>query len=267
MQLIKAKQPLYNRLQIYNNNLIDKKMNLAYDYHEALTDSKYDSFAKETVYTNIYNINSPQTVKDFKRLVKSPLTSNEAVYKHVTRISADNVTKIISEKETERVLKNLQYVEKSLNQAKFDITKYNAHASKLSSPVSRQSILERCVTDGKMYSGRELSYKELNNLSKDLEKYKQTTIEDQLWQDANKEAAANGLDPLMTHKVWIWSTLEKTRHQGMDEVTVGIDEMFDVVNEVTGETDQLRFPRDIENDSNGCSNICNCECDLEYIKL
>jgi hypothetical protein len=242
-------------------------MNLAYDYHEALDDSKYDSFAKETVYTNIYNINSPQTVKDFKRLIKSPLTSNDAIYKNLTRISADNVTKIISEKETERVLKNLEYVEKSLNQAQFDITKYNAQASKLSSTVSRQSILERSLTDGKMYNGRELSYKELNNLSKDLEKYKQTSIEDQLWADANKEAAANGLDPVKTHKVWIWSALENTRHMDMDEQTVDISEMFDVVNEVTGDADQLRFPRDIENDSNGCSNICNCECDVEYVNL
>jgi hypothetical protein len=242
-------------------------MNLAYDNHEALDDAKYDSFAKETVYTNIYNINSPQTVKDFKKLVKSPLTSNDAIYKHLTRISADNVTKIISEKETERVLKNLEYVEKSLKQAQFDITKYNSQTSNLSSTVSRQSILERSLIDGRMYNGRELSYKELNNLSRDLEQYKQTRIEDQLWQDANQEAAANGLDPVKTHKVWAWSTLENTRHMGMDEETVPINEMFTVVNEVTGDTDQLRFPRDIENDSNGCSNICNCQCDVEYVKL
>jgi len=182
-------------------------------------------------------------------------------------MSADKVTKVISEKETERVLKNLQYVEKSLNQAQFDITKYNSQANKLSSTVSRQSILERSLTNGKMYNGRELSYKELNNLSKDLEKYKQTHIEDQLWQDANKNAVENGLDPVKTHKVWIWSALEKTRHSGMDGVTVEMSEMFDVENEVTGDMDQLRFPRDVENDSNGCSNVCNCGCDIEYVKL
>lgn len=212
-------------------------------------------------------MNHPNTVKDFNKLVKSPLTSNDALYKQLVRTSADKTTKIISEKETERVLKNLQYVEKSLNQAQIDITKYNSQASKLSSTVSRQSILERCVTNGKMYNGRELSYRQLNNLSKDLEQYKQTLVQDQLWTDANKEAAANNLDPVMTHKVWVWSQLEKTRHAGMEGQTVEMSEMFDVVNDVTGDTDQLRFPRDVENDSNGCSNICNCGCDVEYVKL
>lgn len=242
-------------------------MNLAYDNHEAIDNSSYDSFSKESVYTTIYNMNHPNTVKDFNKLVKSPLTSNESLYKHLVRTSADNTTKIISEKETERVLKNLQYVEKNLQQAQFDIAKYNSQTAKLSSTVSRQSILERSLTNGKMYNGRELSYKQLNNLSKDLEKYKQTLIQDQLWTDANKNAAENGLDPVMTHKVWIWSGLEKTRHSQMDEQTVEINEMFDVENEITGDTDQLRFPRDVENDSNGCSNICNCGCDVEYVKL
>ncbi|MDZ4170601.1 MAG: hypothetical protein U1C19_00425 [Methanobacteriaceae archaeon] len=238
-------------------------MNIFYDNEPDGSD--YTSFSQEQIYTNIYNLNHPNTVRDFQRLIKSPLTNNETLYKHLTRISADNVTKIISEKETERVLKNLQYIEKTLQQTQLDITKYNAQASKLSSTVSRQNILERSLLDGKMYNGRELSYKELNNLSKDLEQYKQTRIEDQLWQDANKEAAANGFDPVKTHKVWIWSALENTRHMDMDEETVPINEMFTVVNEVTGDTDQLRFPRDIENDSNGCSNICNCQCDVEYI--
>ena len=239
-------------------------MNLAYDNHDAIDNSNYDSFSKESIYNTIYNMNHPNTVKDFNKLVKSPLTSNESLYKHLVRTSADNTTKIISEKETERVLKNLQYVEKNLQQAQFDIAKYNSQTAKLSSTVSRQSILERSLSNGKMYNGRELSYKQLNNLSKDLE---QTLIQDQLWADANKNAAENGLDPVMTHKVWIWSGLEKTRHSGMDGQTVEINEMFDVENEITGDTDQLRFPRDVENDSNGCSNICNCGCDVEYVKL
>lgn len=242
-------------------------MNLAYDNHDAIDNSNYDSFSKDAVYTTIYNLNHPNTVRDLQKLVKSPLTSNDALYKHLTRTSADNTTKIISEKETERVTKNLQYVEKNLQQAKFDIDKYNSLSKKLSPTVSRQSILERCVTNGKMYNGRELSYRQLSNLSKDLEQYKQTLIQDQLWTDANKEALANNLDPVKTHKVWVWSELEHTRHAGMEGQTVEMEEMFEVVNDVTGDTDQLRFPRDVENDSNGCSNICNCGCDVDYVKL
>ena len=95
MQLLKAKQPLYNRLQIYNNNLVDKKINLAYDNHEAIDNSNYDSFSKETVYTTIYNMNHPNTVKDFNKLVKSPLTSNDALYKHLVRTSSDKTTNCV----------------------------------------------------------------------------------------------------------------------------------------------------------------------------
>jgi hypothetical protein len=235
-------------------------------YADTLKDSDFDIFKQDAIYSSLYNLNHPETIKSFNRLVKSPLTSNSAIYKNLVKTSADNVTKIISEKETERVLKNLQYVEKNLQQAQFDISKYNELSSKLSSTVSRQSILERSLTNGEMYNGRELSYKQLNNLSKDLEKYKQSNIENQLWTDANKNAIENGLDPVMTHKVWVWSELEHTRHAGMEGQTVEFDEMFEVVNDVTGDTDSLRFPRDVENDSNGCSNVCNCGCDIEYVK-
>lgn len=118
-----------------------------------------------------------------------------------------------------------------------------------------------------MYNGRELSYKQLNNLSRDLDKYKNNNIDHQLVLDSNKEAEANGHDPLKTHQEWIWSHLDNTRHSEMDGVVIEVGELFEVTNEITGDVDNLRFPQDIENDENGCSNICNCDCSVEYVKL
>ena len=81
----------------------------------------------------------------------------------------------------------------------------------------------------------------------------------------NDQASREGLKPLKSKKVWMWTPNERTRHEGMDEQTVDLDAKFTVVNDVTGDTDYLLFPRDIENDRNGCSNTCNCLCDYEII--
>ena len=40
----------------------------------------------------------------------------------------------------------------------------------------------------------------------------------------------------------------------MDNHANNLDEKFEVVNELTGDTDYMRFPADIENDNNNCSN-------------
>lgn len=261
--MIKAKEPLFRQLQIYLNNLVDKKVNQYYDTNLDKYGS-YDSFSQEAIYTTIFNLNQPKTVRDFQRLLKSPLTSNDAIYKNLVRLKADKVTKIISEKETERAIKNLDYVEKTLAQTKVEITTYNNAINKLSPVTSRYTILEKSLSEGQMYSGRELSYKELNNLSKDLENYKYNKIDYEEKLGANQEALRNGLDQPYTHKVWNWSQLEKTRHSGMDGTTVPIDEKFIVYNEVTGDVDYLDFPGDVENYSNP-GNVINCGCGVEYI--
>lgn len=70
---------------------------------------------------------------------------------------------------------------------------------------------------------------------------------------------------LYTHKVWLWSQAEDTRHSQMDDQTVPIDEMFQIVNEVTGDEDEGMFPRDDDNISP--SNSYNCLCDIKYITI
>lgn len=71
----------------------------------------------------------------------------------------------------------------------------------------------------------------------------------------------NNGNQLYTTKTWIWSGAEKTRHMGMDNITIPIDEDFVVINEVTGDVDYLKYPCD-ENGSP--SNTYNCLCDIVY---
>jgi len=113
-------------------------------------------------------------------------------------------------------------------------------------------------------SGKELSYRQLDNLAKYLERYKLNKVDYQTALAINHEAVANGLPPVYTHKRWIWSGLENTRHKGMDGEVVELEEPFTVVNEVSGVVDYLMFPGDVESYAN-VGNVINCGCFVEYI--
>ena len=114
------------------------------------------------------------------------------------------------------------------------------------------------------FTGRELSYKELDRLAKNLENYKQKRVDYDEARAINNEALKNGLPQVYTHKRWIWSELENTRHSNMDGVIVDFYDLFTVRNEVNGDVDGLLFPGDVENYVNP-SNVINCGCDVEYI--
>lgn len=258
----KSEKDLYRQLQIYLNNLIDKKVNQIND--PDLNKYTANSFAQEAIFLNIFSLNNPTIVRDFQTILNSPLTDNNAVTRNLISVSADNTARIISELETERVLKNLEYVERTLEQSKIDLDKYNSLSEKLSPTVSRQEILERSLEEGKMYNGRDLSYKELNNLAKNLENYKTHRVDYDEALAINEEARANGLPPVYTHKKWIWSGLENTRHSNMDDEIVELEDMFEVKNEVSGDIDHLLFPGDVENYHNP-GNIINCGCTYEII--
>lgn len=72
---------------------------------------------------------------------------------------------------------------------------------------------------------------------------------------------SNG-EQLAVQKMWIWSTLENTRHSLMDGEVVGIDEYFDVYNEQADYSEQGLYPRD---PSMSDGNIMNCMCSCDYL--
>jgi len=259
-QLFKAKEPLYDTLQEYNDNLIDKKVNLYYQNYDE-EDNFYDSFSTAMIFATLFNMNYRYIVKDFNKLLKNPFIKDNPLFMNIVKHSAEKTTKLIAEKETERVVKNIGYVDRILKESKIDIDKYN---SMVSSGLSRKEILEKTITEGKTYSGQDLSYKQLNNLAKDLEGYKSHRVDYDTALLINQEAVANGLPPVYTHKRWIWSQLEKTRHSNMDGEVIELEERFTVTNEVTGDVDFLLFPGDVENYSN-VGNVINCKCDVEYL--
>lgn len=258
----KAKTPLQIKIQRINNKAIDEK--ILYDYGVTDIDNYGTPYYKEEVLmAEIGSANLIATYSDMSRLLdRSIVTQN-----NITQMEKYNASKHISDKitkvEVERINKNIKYVEQTLKEVELDINKYKSLIEKLPKQVSRQELLQRATIEGKNYMGREYSYKELRNLSRDLERYKTANMDYQVKMIENQQANREGLPVPNTEKTWIWSKMEKTRHSKMDGKTVRFTEKFEVINEITGDTDMMRFPGDIENDNNNCSNVCNCGCSYE----
>lgn len=257
-----AHLPLQIKIQNIANNAIDEI--ILYYYGETdIEEYGTPAYKEEVLNSQISQANLLATRRDMARLLNNSLVTNNSI----TRMEHYNASKQISDKitkvEVERIGKNLKYVEQTLKEADLNINKYKELIEKLPTQVSRKDVLQKALETGQNYKGKQYSYKELNQVSKSLETYKLSHMDYEVGMMENRQANREGLPTPNTIKTWIWSRLEKTRHSHMDGETVRFGEMFEVVNEKTGDTDMMRFPHDIENDSNNCSNICNCGCSYE----
>ena len=274
----KARHRTYTRIQLINNELIDKKIT---EWNNEYSDPFYDPYTYDNVYGRIVGVNRAASANDLQRILRHSMVTRNPQTEFEARRVIGNVSDSLTKLEAERLVKNLDYVENVLSTAEVNIAKYEALIEKLPHQVSRKEVLEKCITGqkelpaskrqawlernlerGASYN-KEYTYRELNQLSRDLEKYKTNRLDYETAIMENKQADREGYDRINESKTWIWSTLEKTRHADMDGETVDLTEKFEVVNEVTGDVDYLLFPGDVENDHNNCSNICNCGCSYE----
>jgi hypothetical protein len=275
----KAHHTIHMRVQLTNNRLVDKKI---LEWNDELSGDVYDPYSTAAITAEIEGYNRIATDKELRRILKhSVITRNPQTQMEATKIISsisDDVTLI----EAERMIKNLNYVENVLTNANVDIGKYEALVEKLPQSTSRKEVLERCIMEGKSlpankrqafleralerghnYKGRQYTYKELNQLSRDLERYKVNRMDYETAIMENRQANREGYANVNETKTWIWSTLEKTRHEAMDGETIPLSAKFEVENSQTGDIDYLLFPGDVANDHNNCSNICNCQCSYE----
>ena len=246
------------------NNAVDEKVLTYYDDPETLRESTgTPSYNESVLTTQIGNLNRIATSQDFKRLMSHNLIEPDSITKLLAQGKAKHIADNITKAEVERTLKNLDYIEKTLNEVELRVDTYKELIKKLPKKTSRLDILNKAKETGVMLDGRKV--RDLDKLAEALEDYKQNHMKYENALLENNQASREGYDPLKTKKVWVWSKLERTRHLGMDGVTVDLYDKFTVVNDITHEVDYLRFPRDIENDKHGCSNICNCGCSYEII--
>ena len=188
----KAHTPIHTRIQFVNNRLVDKKI---IEWDNEYASDVYDPYAPAVIAEEINKYNRIATEADLRRILKhslivrNPQTTLEAS-KVVSSVSGD-----LTLLEVERTIKNLNYVENVLNTANLDVGKYEAMVEKLPAATSRKSVIEKCIVDSKDLPptrrqawlernlergasyNKQYTYKELNQLSRDLERYKTNRLD------------------------------------------------------------------------------------------
>lgn len=262
IRIQKSRRPLQQRLQRINNEVID---DFVFTYHTNMSDNIVDKSKPDYYRNKIFNLNMADTRLAFSRLLDKSILRNDTVNKIAADMHTNKVATILTNTEVERIQKNVLWADHVLSNSEFQIDTYKRLVEKMRPTSNRKLMLEKSIKEGtNIISGREYTYKELKNVSRDLEKYKTNSLDLEKLNMENSQAIRDGGDMIHTTKTWVWSRLEKTRHMGMDNQTVNINGKFEVYNEVTGDVDFLLFPGDIDNDDHNCSNICNCACSVIY---
>ena len=255
-----ARRLLHRKIQQINNRLIDKKI-LEYD---TTSDTTIDTFKPAVYGSEIIKLNRIATAQDFQRLLNNSMVTKADWSRLVANNTARDVADKITAKEIQRIESNLKAVENVMNDASVNISQYKTLIEKLPPTTSRQEILNRTLERGHNLRGREYTQRELEGLSRDLERYKSNRLDYETRRMENQQAYRDGAERIHQTKTWNWSELENTRHSQMDGQTVDFASKFEVVNEVTGDVDFLLFAGDIDNEHNNCSNTCNCQCWTSY---
>lgn len=198
-------------------------------------------------------------VKKYSILVAPLITSS---YKNSYDLNRNNVgNKLAIDKVVSESVNNYQqtlngYVQDSIkrvNELNVDTKTYNELRKDGASIVESLAVADKFQTG--LYAV--CSEKVFNNSL--VNKEQQLINKSDFLYNVNL-ADGNG-NQLYTTKTWIWSGMDNTRHSGMDNTTVPIDEAFVVINENTGDVDYLMYPCD-ENGSP--SNTYNCMCEMTY---
>lgn len=256
---------LQNRLKIQNDcKLVTDKL---IQYNNKLVDDVIINDAEiniQTVNEQVNKLFEPNVLKTYQSILKSPLVSSTQTNKIWLEGTAKQVTDMVGVEYTERIGKNINAVQKILQETDVKISKYETMAKKFPQ-ADRLKIIQKAAEKGGNWKGQTYSYKQLEQMNKGITKYIDNKARQDKYTLNYDEAEANGEDPARAEKMWIWSGMQNTRHSGMDGETVPVKDFFIVYNEQTGDTDELLFPGDFQHDRNGCSNVCNCECDVMYL--
>lgn len=128
--------------------------------------------------------------------------------------------------------------------------------------ISRKELILLAMTSGTLPEGRS-PVMDMNSLVNNVKGYVSKTSEFESVIYANANTLRHFGERAYPEKVWLWSGKKKTRHRGMEGVTVPVNDPFIVINERTGETCELMYPRDYARDPSG-ANTVNCGCDVVY---
>ena len=249
------------KIQIYNNRVIDK-------FIEDFSNNEIAAKPSQaTLYSDLWVLNKPHVNKQYQRILNSKYTSDKSVFQMLIKNKANSRLTTVVEAELERINKNLDYTEKILKTHEINLKQYQKIANRESKIANRKNIMERSVKDidfvrskfGVNIQPNVFSYRDLEPLSEALNRQTQMSASWEECEAINVEARNNGQNDIYTQKEWIWTGEGKTtRHQSNDGQIVGFYDTFTIVNDATGDVDNLMYPCD-PNGSFSKAGICYCQ--------
>lgn len=248
-------------IQVYNNNVIDKFVE---DY---INDEPLARPEQATLYSNLWILNKPHVYKQYNRIINSKYTSDKALFDMMMRDKANSRLTTVVEAELERITKNLDYAEKVINTHEINLKEYKKIAEREKDIANRKNIMERSVNDldyvrsqfGVNIQSNVFSYRDLENTAEALNRQTQMTASWQECEAINQQSREEGRDDVYTQKEWVWTGEGvTTRHESNDGQIVDFYDTFTIVNDATGDVDELMHPCD-PNGSFSNAGICYCQ--------
>lgn len=229
----------------------------------------YDIPADSVLYANLESVLKPQVYNNYKALLDSPYIKNDSVQEMLILNKANKDIARIVETELVQMKNNLNYVENVLNSYDIVNKEYKKVLSEAGDLSNRKKVLEsvsKQITTGSemavsptMNIPRMQPYYDLDFISEKLLRENRMTSSYESMEEINRVAEENGENPPHSKKTWVWTGAGKTtRHESNDGQTVDFDDYFTIINDSTGDVDEMLYPCD-PNGSPSNSAVCYCE--------
>ena len=241
------------KVQTYQNNLID---NYIKDYAEG---EVYKKTPPAIIWAELSILNKPEIYKYYNKITRSKFTSNDLINKLLLRDKANKELNRVVENQTERIIKNLNYVENVLNNNDVNTEDY-LNALKHDKSQNRSDVLKAIIAGAVVVSSA-YSFRSMEPLVSSMLRQSQMGSQHEYIKEINDNKLNNTGREVYTIKTWIHTHGgSTTRHASNHMQKRRLDEPFIVVNDVTLEIDEMQYPSDPAGSPSN-SYICYCECD------
>ena len=219
---------------------------------------------KKTIDNTLYNYNYHGITYPIYRnlLLAEPFLTNN----YESRVFIENNARSNAQNETKFQHKHLENVKTYITElpatTQIDGKKYTKIIQQHPN-MNRTNVLNQSLKHGSLKGGVRKPQLNIPTVVDNTIKHIKNQANYHVKRYANRLSNMLGFKTPYTTKTWIWSGKVKTRHRMMSGATVPFDEPFLVTNERTGESCELRFPRDYANDLTG-ANTVNCGCSVSY---
>lgn len=248
------------RVKAYVDGIIDNMV-------ENQGNTEYTIPTTAEMYGTLEVLNKPVVYNNYKVLLDSPYIRDDAVQQMLIQNKANKDLAVIVEKELSQMKNNLDYVQRVIDKYNIPNKEYRKVISNEGALVNRKKVIEAVNREisvaNNLPTGINIPniqpYYDLDFVSENLLRQNKMGGEYSLYEEENRIAEERGKDLPHETKTWVWTGAGKTtRHESNDNQTVLFNEPFVVVNDDTGDEDEMMYPCDPAG-SPGNSYVCYCE--------